>query len=301
MSPMSLAESGDSTARISLAELFEGRFTPQAEATNARTLAELICRGGWPQALDLCADDAQSVARSYLQAVYEQSMPRMGKGGDATERLVASLARNLGQAATYKTLRMDMYGKTGDENALLSVKTVADYVAALNSLYLIESVKGWAPAARSPKRVQMKEKRYFADPSLAIAALGMNAEALLRDWQTFGLAFENLCMRDLLVYARALPNRATSPVRYYRDDAGLEADAIIELADGRWAAIEIKLSEDKVPDGVKNLKRLHAKLTENPKARVREPEFLAVIVGISEFARQTPEGVYVVPITELTA
>ncbi|MEG1831245.1 MAG: DUF4143 domain-containing protein [Raoultibacter sp.] len=301
MSPMTLAESGDSTAKISLAGLFAREFTPLMLKVDTRKLVDVVCRGGWPEALGMNPMDAQVIAREYLRAVYDQSIPRLGKKGDSAERLVASLARNLGQAVTYKTLQKDMFGEEGLEEGIVSMKTVADYVAALESLYLIESVKGWAPPARSPRRVQTKEKRYFADPSLAAAALGMNTDALLGDWQTFGLLFENLCMRDLGVYARALPNPAINPVRYYRDDSGLEVDAIIELADGRWAALEIKTSEDKVAAGVKSLTRLRDKLQKNPQAHMREPEFLAVVVGIAEYARKTPEGVYVIPITALGA
>ena len=147
----------------------------------------------------------------------------------------------------------------------------------------------------------MGEKRYFADPSIAMSSLGMDPEALLHDWQTFGLAFENLCMRDLLVYARMLPKIGREPIRYYHDDSGLEVDAIIELTDGRWAALEIKSSQAKVSEATEHLNRLRAKLTKNKKARIREPEFMAVIVGISEMTYQTSDGIYVVPITDLTA
>ena len=142
----------------------------------------------------------------------------------------------------------------------------------------------------------MKPKRYLADPSLAVALLGMGPDSLLGDWQTFGLAFENLAVRDLQVYARALPDIGTIPVRYYRDDSGLEVDAIIELSDGRWAAIEEKTNE-----GLASLRRLKRKLTANPASRVRPPEFVAVVVGISEFAREVGDCEYVLPIRCLGA
>lgn len=301
MSPMSLAESGDSSKTVSLSGLFDGIFEPQKVEIATAQLLTYVCRGGWPEAINISVEDAQLIAREYLRSIFEQSVLRAGKSSDTAQRLVASLARNLCQAVTYKTLQKDM--ACGEEylESLASSKTIAEYIAMLESLYLIDSLKGWAPPARSPKRVQTKEKRYFADPSLAVAALGMTPAALLEDWQTFGLVFENLCMRDLQVYARALPNPSLTPLRYYRDDSGLEADVIIETADGRWAALEIKVSEDKVDHGVKSLLRLRDKLTKNPKAQMREPEFLAVIVGLSEYARKTPEGVYVIPITSLSA
>jgi predicted AAA+ superfamily ATPase len=148
--------------------------------------------------------------------------------------------------------------------------------------------------------VRTGARHYFADPSIAAAVLGMNPASLLRDWQTFGLLFENLCLRDLAVYVRALPGAARGSLYYYRDDTGLEADAVIELADGRWAAVEVKTSQARVPQAVENLVRLRNKLVGDGGAgRVQEPAFLMVLTGVSEVAYRTSEGVYVVPITLL--
>ena len=168
-------------------------------------------------------------------------------------------------------------------------------------LYLIDEVPGWVPASRSPNRMRVKPKRYFADPSLPTALLGLSAEALLQDWQTFGLVFENLVMRDLDVYARALDYAVANPVRYYRDDSGLEADAIVERADGRWAALEVKVGLDKVDEAAAGLLRVRKKVCANEKANVREPSFLAVITGMGEVAYRRPDGVYVIPIRALGA
>lgn len=228
-------------------------------------------------------------------------MPRMRKRPQTAERLAVSLARNLGQSVTYKTLVADMFGSGEEPLGSSSDDTIADYLAALRSLYLYDELHGWVPPARSPKRLAVKPKRYLVDPSLAVALLGMGPASLLRDWQTLGLMFENLAVRDLQVYTRALPEAATVPVRYYRDDAGLEVDVIIELADGRWAAIEVKTSEEKVDEGLASLRRLKRKLTANPASRVRPPEFVAVVVGISEFAREVSEREYVLPIRCLGA
>ena len=129
----------------------------------------------------------------------------------------------------------------------------------------------------------------------------MNEEALLADWQTFGLVFENMCVRDLMVYAQALPDAPAVPVRYYRDDAGLEADAIVELPDGRWAAFEFKLGIAKADAGVATLKRVREKVTRNPHARTRPPEFVAVLTGTGEYAYQAEEGIYVIPLRALGA
>ncbi len=183
----------------------------------------------------------------------------------------------------------------------MTTVTLAAYLDLLKRLYFIEEVPGWVPEKRSPKRLSVKPKRYLADPSLAVALLGMNERSLLDDWQTFGLVFENLCIRDLAVYAGAHPDAAAVPVRYYRDDSGLEADAIVELADGRWAAFEFKLGVAKADRGVASLKRLREKVTSNPKARTRPPEFMVVITGTGEYAYQAEEGVYVIPLRTLGA
>ena len=241
---------------------------------------------------------AQLIAKEYLKALLEEAEKR-GLRGDTVSRLLSSISRTLGQAATQKTLIEDVTGER--QNALSSYQktTLGEQLAFLKSIYLLEEIPGWVPPSRSPKRLSIKPKRYLADPSLAIAQLGMGVGALLKDWQTFGLVFENLCIRDILVYASALPNVGVEPVRYYRDDSGLETDVIIELADGRWAAIEIKVSEDKIAEGVENLRRLRKKLCENPRAKTNPPEFMAVVVGLSAYAREVDEGIYVIPIRSL--
>ena len=298
---MSLAESGDSSRSVSLSGLFRGEFEPCVAERDTMALIELACRGGWPEAIESSADDAQLIAREYLNLVFQETVPDMGRDGFVAERICGSVARNLGQSTTYRTLAGDVYGAEERPEALLSEDAASEYLHLLRSLYLIEEVPGWAPPARSKKRFTVKPKRYLADPSLAAAMLGMGPASLLADWQTFGLVFENLCMRDLTVYARALPDAGPVPVRYYRDDSGLEVDAVIERADGSWAALEIKVSEDKVPEAERSLLRMRGKLCGDGRTRVREPEFMAVLVGISGYARRLPSGVLVVPIRSLTA
>ena len=301
MYPMTLAESGDSNGSVSLAGLFAGEFQPAVCDDDSMALIKLCCRGGWPEAIDMDVESAQTLAREYLKLFYSESAERAGKDADVAAKLVGSLARNLAQAVTYKTLVCDMYGEEEDASSMVSEQTVASYLTFLKASYLVDEVPGWVPPARSRKRLATKPKRYLADPSLAAAQLGMGPSALLADWQTFGLLFESLCMRDLTVYARALPEIGFEPVRYYRDDTGLEADAVVELADGRWAAFEFKVSEDKVQDAVDNLLRLKRKLCAKGASRTRDPEFLALVTGLSKYARVTPEGVYVIPIRALTA
>lgn len=300
MHPMSLQESGNSLGSVSLSGLFKGEFEASQVQTDATTLVNLACRGGWPEAIDLEAEDAQLIAREYLRMLRTESVPRHGKDPETARKLLFSLARTLGQAATYRTLIAGMADRSAEDEGITE-KTLASYLDLLRRLYLLEELPGWAPPARSPKRTAAKPKRYLADPSLAVAALAMSPEALMSDWQTFGMVFENLVVRDLSVYARALECASDIPLRYYRDDSGLEADVIVELADGRWAAFEVKTSEARAAEGVASLRRLREKIAGNKLARTRPPEFMAVITGVSEYARKVEEGLYVIPITALGA
>lgn len=296
MSPMSLFESGESTGQVSLEGLFAGEFTPCVAERDTVGLVEAACRGGWPEAVDMEVDAAQLIAREYVTAALGVSIPALGLDPDVARRLASSLARNLGQAATYKTIINDMFGAEENPLSVIDEGRVRAYLDALKGMYIVEEVPGWAPPARDRKRFATKPKRYLADPSLACALLGMSPAALLADWQTFGLVFENMAVRDLSVYARALDLVDDVPVRYYRDDSGVEADAIVQLADGRWAAFEFKVSEDKVEKGVASLERMRRKVCENPRSQTRPPEFMAVITGVGEYAREVAEGIVAVPI-----
>ncbi|PWM42910.1 MAG: AAA family ATPase [Coriobacteriia bacterium] len=296
MSPMSLFESGESTGQVSLEGLFAGEFTPCVAERDTVGLVEAGCRGGWPEAVDMEVDAAQLIAREYVTAALGVSIPALGLDPDIARRLASSLARNLGQAATYKTIINDMFGAEANPLSVIDEGRVRAYLDALKGMYIVEEVPGWAPPARDRKRFATKPKRYLADPSLACALLGMSPAALLADWQTFGLVFENMAVRDLSVYARALDLLDDVPVRYYRDDSGVEADAIVQLADGRWAAFEFKVSEDKVEKGVASLERMRRKVCENPRSQTRPPEFMAVITGVGEYAREVAEGIVAVPI-----
>lgn len=296
MSPMSLFESGESTGQVSLEGLFAGEFTPCVAERDTVGLVEAACRGGWPEAVDMEVDAAQLIAREYVTAALGVSIPALGLDPDIARRLASSLARNLGQAATYKTIINDMFGAEENPLSVIDEGRVRAYLDALKGMYIVEEVPGWAPPARDRKRFATKPKRYLVDPSLACALLGMSPAALLADWQTFGLVFENMAVRDLSVYARALDLLDDVPVRYYRDDSGVEADAIVQLADGRWAAFEFKVSEDKVEKGVASLERMRRKVCENPRSQTRPPEFMAVITGVGEYAREVAEGIVAVPI-----
>ena len=243
-------------------------------------------------------DDAQEVIASYLDALFDVSMPKAGKSPALARRIAASLARNVATSAKLATIALDAAkdGSAPDED------TVSSYLDEFSRNYFIEELPGWDAPVRAKSRLRTKPKRYFADPSVAASLLNVDAARLRDDQQLFGLLFESLCIHDLSVYAEVMPDAGSSPLRYYSDADGLEVDAVIELRDGRWAGIEVKLGENKVDEAVRNLNRLRKKVAANPAARNPAPTFMAVLLGKGEFARYIEsEDVYVIPIDCLGA
>ena len=300
--PMSLFETGDSDGSVSLRGLFEGHFRSSRADTDIREIAGYICRGGWPGIMHIGAGDAELVPVQYLDTLISSIGAGNGQDEYKLRRFLISMARNTGRAATYNTIANDIAeGELNGASGKESGQRIETLISLFKNRFLLEDLNGWDAPIRSKSRLRTKPKRYFVDPSLTAALLGANKERLLRDGQLFGVLFEELCMRDLKVYASCLEEAAPDSVKYYRDSDNLEADAIIELRDGRWAGIEIKLGENKVREGVGNLLRLKNKLMLNPVAQNPEPSFLAVLVAKAEFCRKTPEGVHVIPITALTA
>ena len=220
-----------------------------------------------------------------------------GKSPETAYALMKALALNETQAVSYKTLNRDMsYGEPAHS---ASEETISAYLDLFHRLHLIEDQKGWKPPLRSKSRVRVTPKRYFVDPSLAAALLNATPSRLLKDTQTLGMLFENLVIRDLRVMLSTYAGLGTG-LSYYRDDKGLEVDAIMEY-DGNWAGIEIKLSDAKADEGAANLIALRNKVLANPAARNSEPAFLAVVVGKSTLANRRDDGVYVLPISALGA
>lgn len=291
-------ERGLSTGSVSLSGLFEGAFDPSACETSLAPLADAICCGGWPALVGADAQTAAEVVDQYLDAMFEVSVPKKGGTPDMARRIVSSLARNVATAATLQTIAQD--ASLGDEAGAPAASTVTSYLNMLEDMYVIEGLRGWDAPVRAKSRLRTKPKRYFADPSIPAAALGMGPERLLSDGQAFGLLFESLCVHDLRAYTACLPGAHPGSLRYYGDSDGLEVDVVIELRDGRWAALEIKLGEAKVPDGIKNIERLREKVASNPAARNPKPEFCAVVTATSPFCRyDAAHDVYVFPITAL--
>ena len=300
MRTMSLLETGESSGEVSLAGLFEKQFTPVLVQQKLKPLAEIICRGGWPALQKRKAKSVWKYIESYLDAVFDVSMPKRGYDSAEARKVAYSCARNIGSAAKLETIASDAF--TAENDSELARRKASEYISALESLYLIEPIAGWDAPIRSKSRLRIKPKRYFADVSLAANLLQIDSECLLQDGQLFGLLFENLCMQNLLVYASSLSSAPAQPVFYYRDSDGLEVDAIIELRDGRWAAFEVKLGEDKVDSAIASLTRLRKKIAANPAARNPKPSFMAVLVGAGEMARYDKENdIYVIPLTALGA
>lgn len=295
MWPMTLAELGLSDKTVTIAGLFEGEFTSGPVKTDLNLLVNAICRGGWPAAISLTEKAARLVPRNYLEAFISSSEKKSPMPSNDLKALLISLARNVGTSVKRETLAKDVFQI--DAPTPMQLNSISYGLRYLENHYIVSSVNGWDAPIKSPSRLRVKPKRLFADPSLPASLLGANQDRLLNNLQLFGQLFEEMCMRDLSVYARAHESAGPDPLRYYRDADGLEVDAIIELDDGRWGAIEIKLGENKVEQAEKNLLRLKKKVSANKAARNPQPSFLAVLVGKTEFKYRTQNGVYVFPIT----
>jgi predicted AAA+ superfamily ATPase len=299
MRSMSLFESGDSQGLISFASLFQGEpLAPFAAPIELKALIDLVIRGGWPQTLRLPIKGAGAVADEYLNAVVRNELfnkDSSRRSPAKLRKLLRSLARNNATTVTDKALSMYIDGAARQhqqaKEITLSRQTVAEYTDELKTIFVIEDIPAWDPSIRSRIRIRQSAKRVYTDPSLAVAALGVGRDHLLADMNTLGFMFENLCLRDLAVYADAMGGA----IFHYRDNSGLEADAIVEFPDGAWGAFEIKLGEHQVDAAAKSLVRVKDKLIATG---ALPPSCLAVITG-GGLGRTTANGVHVLPINAL--
>ena len=293
MRPMSLYESGDSSGKVSLQDLCEGKLTPAITGdVDLRTLARLTVRGGWPGNLETDSADISLLPNEYLNAVIDDDVNRIDeirRDSRKIRLLLRSLARNESTTATNRTLKNDII-EIDDED--IDVETVATYLDIFNRLFLTDNQPPFSAKLRSSVRVKQAEKRHFCDPSLACALLNATPEKLIGDLETFGFLFESLCVRDLKIYAESFG----ASLYHYQDYAGNEIDAVIELQDGGWCGIEIKLGANKIEEAAANL--LHIR-DEVVKDGSKAPSALIVLCGLSHAAYQRPDGVYVVPLTAL--
>ena len=291
MRPMSLFESGDSTGEVSLNDLFNGiTEIDGGSVLDIERLAFLVCRGGWPQAVDMRDEIALDQALDYYDAVVRSDINRadnVQKNPEKVRRLMRSYARNQGGQVPNTILAQDI---AANDETLINEETVAAYINALRKIFVIEDMPAWNPNLRSKTAIRSSDTRYYIDPSIAAAALGIGPNDLLNDLKTFGFLFETLCIRDLRVFADSL----NGAVYHYRDKDGQECDAVIHLRNGKYGLIEIKLGgENLIEEGASSLKAMEAKIDTG---KMNAPSFLMVLIGIGDYAYRRPDGVYVVPI-----
>lgn len=291
MRPMSLWESQESTGQVSLKDLFEGKKTDVIECSTTLTdVAYWICRGGWPQATLLKGEVALDHAIDYFNSVVDRDIQRVDnvRRSPARARMIMrSYARNQGHQTPYSTICADILN---NDSQSITDETVADYVEALRKLFVVEDMHSWNPNLRSKTAIRQSDNRYFVDPSIAAAALGVGPGDLMNDLKAMGMFFESLAVRDLRVYAETLRGE----VLHYRDSNGLECDTVIHLPNGEYGLIEIKLGgKEKIEEGAENLKDL-ANLIDPD--RMKTPSFKMVLTAVSPYAYQREDGIFVVPI-----
>lgn len=290
MRNMSLYESNESTGEVSLERLFVDNY--KISGTNSLDiykLAYLVCRGGWPDILDLEENIALEEAYDYLDGVVNSDISRVdnvSRDPEKTRRIMRSYARNQGSQISFSEIANDI-----SANELnITDETVSSYVKALKKIFVVEDMTAWNPNLRSKIAIRTTDTRYYTDSAIAAAALGIGPKDLINDLNTFGLLFETMCIRDIRVYTESLKGK----VYHYRDKSGLECDAVIHLRDGHYGLVEIKLGGDKlINEGAESLLKLESMIDTE---KMLKPSFKMIVTGTDRFAYTRPDGVHVVPI-----
>ncbi len=293
MYTMSLYESLESSGDVSLLDLFSNNVKNKlVTKVSLVDLANFIVRGGWPESIGLSPNLAQKITKSYLDAVVDKdisSIDGIKRDKDKMRMLLRSLARNETSVSSISVLMKDVDDNVSEEDLISSRNTVSDYLDVLDKLHLIENQSSFMYKIRSRANVGKSPKRHFTDPSLGCAALNITTEKLMNDLDTFGLYFEALCERDLRIYSESIG----ATLYHYRDNnTGLEIDAIVEIADGEYGAIEIKLGSNKEEEAAASLNKFYNS------AEVK-PKFMCIICGLYDAVVRRPDGIYVFPITAL--
>lgn len=297
MRPMSLWESGNSSGEVSLSQLFHTNSDTPIRGKSSLKLndiAFLTCRGGWPKASDKGFEKSalrQSI--NYFEAIVRTDISRVDdveRDEQRTRRIMRSLARFQGAQVSTQAIVEDIKANDTTE---LSDKTVYSYINALKAIFVIEDMPAWNPNLRSKTAIRTSDTRYYSDPSIACAALGLGPDDLINDLNTFGLIFETLCVRDLRVYAQPIAGE----VFHYRDKNGLECDAVVHLRNGSYGLVEIKLGGDKlIEEGAANLLKLADSLDTS---KMKKPSFMMVLTAVGDYAYRRSDGVLVVPVSTL--
>lgn len=287
MRPMTLFESKESNGSVSLGALFEGELNIASTCSlSLEDVAFAACRGGWPTALRQTGQLALAHAFDYFDAIVREDISRVDgtrRNQETTRKLLRSYARAQGSQISLSEIAKDVAQQ-------ISEKTIGSYLSALRQIFVVEDIPAWNPNLRSKTAIRTSDTRYFVDPSIATAALGIGPRELLLNPETFGFIFETLCMRDLRVYAEALDGS----ISHYRDKNGLECDAVLHRRDGRYGLIEIKLGSEKgIEDGIKTLTALSKKINTDT---MPAPSFLMILTASGDFAYRRDDGILVVPI-----
>ena len=293
MRTMSLYESKDSDGAISLSDLFDDKEISCANHKTLDDIAFLICRGGWPISIKLEGKASLFQAIDYFDSVVKNDISRVDsvkRDVEKAKSLLRSYARHVGSQAPLETIRKDMLANQADT---FDQVTLYSYIDALKKIFVIEDAPAWNPNIRSKTAIRSTDTRYFIDPSIATAALGIGPKDLIQDLNTMGFLFENLAVRDLRIYSELLDGS----IYHYRDKSGLECDAVIHLRNGSYGLVEIKLGGDKlIEEGAETLKTLSDLIDTNS---MKKPSFMMVLCAQAPFAYKRNDGVYVVPITSL--
>lgn len=294
MNTMSLFESNDSTGEISLKDLCENKFEPKIlKETNLEKLAYLIVRGGWPENIDALDDECDELAISYMENVIKTDLKRLDQDIDYNEQkaklILKSLARNESTTASNQSILRDIIE---NDHSSISKNTLVKYLNAFNRMFLFNNQEPFSTNVRSSLRVKQMGKRHFSDPAMAAAMLKLTPKKMMNDLNTFGFLFEGLVERDLAIYAQAINAR----IYHYQDYNDNEIDAVIELNDGSWCAIEIKLGLNKAKEASNNLIKVCNDIVKNGG---KEPLLKCVIYGVGNIAYKDENGVYIFPITAL--
>lgn len=292
MRPMSLYESGDSSGQVSLSGLFAGNGDIRGESSmNIDKLSFLICRGGWPKAIDEEEDVALQQAIDYFDAIVNADISRVDnveRNKERTKRILRSYARSVGTQAKISSIAADI---SANEAVSISDMTITSYINALKKIFVLEDSSAWNPNLRSKTAIRTSDTRYFTDPSVCTAALELGPNDLVNDLNTMGFLFENMCIRDLRIYAEALDGN----VYHYRDKSGLECDAVVHLRNGVYGLVEIKLGGDRlISEGIETLKKLYSNIDTT---KMKAPAFKMVLVGVGEMAYRRSDGIYIVPLS----
>lgn len=295
MRPMTLLESGESSGEVSLAALMDGEEFSGASSRKIELdeMAEIVCRGGWPAAVGKSGSAALGISVDYFSAVAESDISRadgIPRDPARVRRLLRSLARLQGTPSSLAAIRRDIVANDTDG---LSEDTIYSYLNALERIFAVDNVQAWTPSLRAKEAIRSSETRFFVDPSIATAALGATPARLMKDLRSFGCLFETLCMRDLKTYMEA----SRGHVFRYHDKTGLECDAVLEDAKGRYALLEIKLGGDRLIQEAVSALDAYSRLVESRKAP--RPAFRMVLTAVGEYAYRRPDGIIVCPIGSL--